>query len=407
MKKQTTLAITVALAVSLCACTTTKDLERRPEMVAVDSSRAQEKESASAGATKGGIGNNSTADATGAPEVQNPTADKAAQNAEGKANPGTPWNQAQSNATSPGDVQKPKESAASMTPAPAQEGASAPPVVIEKKIYIEKPIYYPENAPQASPDPGQTVQNATSQGVMKPKDYNGAMILYDYDDKLVYQVFTMPLRVSDIYLEPGEKVIEQPFCGDTTRWSIGGGVSKTGGVDTQHIYLKPSEEGLETTLIVNTDRRIYHLIIKSFKDTFMLAVMWRYPGFGMPYDFLSQDNQKKNNTEQGQTQGANQTESSARGFGVDPALMSTDYTVSYPKNNPPDWLPTLVLDDGNKTYVVLPETVIHHELPAVFGENGEIVNFRVKDNIFVIDRLMRKMQLKLRNTTVEIKKKGA
>ena len=127
----------------------------------------------------------------------------------------------------------------------------------------------------------------------------------------------------------------------------------------------------------------------------------------MPYDFLSQDNQKKNNTEQGQTQGANQTESSVRGFGVDPALMSTDYTVSYPKNNPPDWLPTLVLDDGNKTYVVLPETVIHHELPAVFGENGEIVNFRVKDNIFVIDRLMRKMQLKLRNTTVEIKKKGA
>jgi hypothetical protein len=43
----------------------------------------------------------------------------------------------------------------------------------------------------------------------------------------------------------------------------------------------------------------------------------------------------------------------------------------------------------------------------VFGENGEIVNFRVKDNIFVIDRLMRKMQLKLRSTTVEIKKKGA
>ena len=156
----------------------------------------------------------------------------------------------------------------------------APPVIIEKKIYIEKPIYYPENAPQALTKPGETVANATAQGVMKPKDYNGAMILYDYDEKLVYQVFTMPLRVTDIYLQPGEKVIEQPFCGDTTRWSIGGGVSKTIGVDTQHLYLKPSEEGLETTLIINTERRIYHLIIKSFKDTFMLAVMWRYPGIG-------------------------------------------------------------------------------------------------------------------------------
>jgi type IV secretion system protein VirB9 len=87
--------------------------------------------------------------------------------------------------------------------------------------------------------------------------------------------------------------------------------------------------------------------------------------------------------------------------------MSTDYTVSYPKNNPPDWLPSMVLDDGNKTYIVLPEAVIHHELPAVFGENGELLNFRVKDNIFVLDRLVRKVQLKLRDITVEVKKKGA
>ena len=87
--------------------------------------------------------------------------------------------------------------------------------------------------------------------------------------------------------------------------------------------------------------------------------------------------------------------------------MSTDYMVSYPKGNPPQWLPTLVLDDGKKTYIVLPDTVIHHELPAMFGENGEIVNFRVRDNIFVIDRLMKKMQLKLRDITVEIRKKGA
>ena len=66
-----------------------------------------------------------------------------------------------------------------------------------------------------------------------------------------------------------------------------------------------------------------------------------------------------------------------------------------------------MVDDGKKTYIVLPDTVIHHELPAMFGENGEIVNFRVKDNVFVIDRLMKKMQLKLRDVTVDIKKKGA
>jgi len=89
-------------------------------------------------------------------------------------------------------------------------------VVIEKRIYIEKPIYLPEITQSAPPKPGEVVANAVSQGVMKPKDYNGAMIFYDYDDTLVYQIFTMPLRVTDLYLQPGEKVIEGPFCGDTT-----------------------------------------------------------------------------------------------------------------------------------------------------------------------------------------------
>ena len=244
----------------------------------------------------------------------------------------------------------------------------------------------------------------------KPKDYNGAVMLYDYDQMFVYQVYAMPLRVTDIYLEPGEKVIEQPFCGDTTRWNIGGGISKTAGVDTQHLYLKPSEEGLETTLIINTDRRIYHLIIKSFKDTFMLAVMWRYPGSpgaGMPQDFLSSDGQQKKGASRASRQGRDESEGQEAAFAVDPALVSSDYTVSYPKGNPPQWLPTLVIDDGEKTYIVLPDTVIHHELPAVFGENGELVNFRVKDNLVVIDRLMKRIQLKLRDVTVEIKKKGA
>jgi type IV secretion system protein VirB9 len=400
MRIKTMLAVSVGLSIILCSCTTTKDLERHPEMVAVEGSKGEVKES-TAGQSQNGESRQervgASIDAAGKTESET-----LARTTDGARESNT-----RTNVTESVEAKNAENAAASVATAPAKEGAVIPPVVIEKKIYIEKPIYYPETVPQAFPKPGETVANANSQGVMKPKDYNGAMILYDYDEKLVYQVFTMPLRVTDIYLEPGEKVIEQPFCGDTTRWSIGGGVSKTLGVDTQHLYLKPSEEGLETTLIVNTDRRIYHLIIKSFKETFMLAVMWRYPGFGLPYDFLSQDNQKKNGIDPGKKQVGNQAESNVTDFAVDLALMSTDYTVSYPKNNPPDWLPSMVLDDGNKTYIVLPEAVIHHELPAVFGENGELLNFRVKDNIFVLDRLVRKVQLKLRDITVEVKKKGA
>ena len=48
MKRETTLAIAVGLAVILSACTTTKDLERRPQMVAVDSSKARRRKARAA-----------------------------------------------------------------------------------------------------------------------------------------------------------------------------------------------------------------------------------------------------------------------------------------------------------------------------------------------------------------------
>jgi type IV secretion system protein TrbG len=285
--------------------------------------------------------------------------------------------------------------------------ASTVPSVVEKKIYIEKPIYYPDATPTTPAKPEQTVADAASAGVMRPSDYNGAAILYDYDESLVYQVFTMPLRVTDVYLQPGEKLVEQPFCGDTTRWNIGGGVAKNAGVETQHLYIKPTAEGLETTLIINTDRRIYHLIIKSFKDTFMFSVMWRYPGAQLPLDFLGSQGQSQAAGTKAADRASAQGQSDETAFGVDPALISTDYLMSYPKKSPPQWLPTMVLDDGSKTYIVLPDTIVHHQLPAVFGEAGELLNFRVKDNLIVIDRLVRRIELKLGNVTVQITKKGA
>jgi P-type conjugative transfer protein TrbG len=406
MKKKKALAVSLVLVISLGACTTTKDLERRPELVAVAGTTPQGKEGALQQAGQTANRANSAADKAVAGKGDSGSrtaANKGEAAAPPSASPGlgTQKQGPEAKAAIADAAAQPEESGM-----PAQEKPAAPPVIVEKKIYIEKPVYYPEGVSQAPPNPVASVAEAMAGGVMRPKDYNGALMLYDYDSSLVYQVYTMPLRVTDIYLEPGEKVIEQPFCGDTTRWNIGGGVSKTSGVDTQHLYLKPSEEGLETTLIINTDRRIYHLIIKSFKDTFMLAVMWHYQG-GMPHDFLTMDSDKNSTPERGTRPSADQGERNSAVIAVDPALMSSDYTVSYPKGNAPQWLPTLVLDDGEKTYIVLPDTVVHHELPAVFGENGELLNFRVKDNVIAIDRLLRKMQLKLRDVTVEIRKKGA
>ena len=117
MKMQIMPAIAVGLTILLCACTTTKDLERHPEMVAVESPRNQMKEGAAGQKGDGEQGQNRTGIAdssvnkesrtalsdkdgakesstnpkvTGSTEANRPTGDTSVPSAEGEAKPDAP-----------------------------------------------------------------------------------------------------------------------------------------------------------------------------------------------------------------------------------------------------------------------------------------------------------------------------
>ena len=49
------------------------------------------------------------------------------------------------------------------------------------------------------------------------------------------------------------------------------------GVEQWHVYLKPTRPDLETNLAINTDRRSYLLELHSYADTYMAAIVWRFP----------------------------------------------------------------------------------------------------------------------------------
>jgi type IV secretion system protein VirB9 len=60
--------------------------------------------------------------------------------------------------------------------------------------------------------------------------------------------------------------------------------------------------------------------------------------------------------------------------------------------------PVHVMDDGAKTYIQMPLETVHRELPVlvVKGPNGsEMVNYRVKDNMYIVDRLFDRAALLL------------
>ena len=267
-------------------------------------------------------------------------------------------------------------------------------VDIEKTVvYVEKPVYYPANEKTDRPNltGKEAVQKSTSSSTQIPQKFNHGTMYYDFDNDFTYEIYCQPYRVTDLILEPGEQVIEMPFLSEEQVWEIGAGVSRSGGIDTQHFFLKPAYSGLETSFIIITDRRVYHLMLKSFRDCYMTQVKWNYPNtmpFNIKTDAMKQFNSINKNTTT-----------------IDPAFLSFDYKMTYSPFKKPLWLPVRVYDDGKKTYITMNETVLHSVSPVLFNHKNEKINYSVNNNIIIINELIEKITLRVGKEKVTIKKK--
>jgi type IV secretion system protein TrbG len=271
-------------------------------------------------------------------------------------------------------------------------------------VVIEKPIFIPQGSPSPAPAQGRAAVEAANRAIVTPQEYSNSAMVYDYDRDFVYELYCQPFRVSDITLQPGEKANEPPFVSDSERWMLGAGVSHESGVPVQHFYVKPTEANLTASLIINTDVRVYHLILRSFRDVYMPIVRWRYHNRDMPQNYAGAK------ADQGpgpasQPQQVQRDDEPA--LSPDPRNLSFNYKITYGVFRKPRWLPTLAYDDGRKTYVTFPDLVLTMELPSVFENRADVVNYRVYQNVMIIDKLIEKITIKLgdRIATVE-KKKG-
>ena len=86
------------------------------------------------------------------------------------------------------------------------------------------------------------------------------------------------LHVCDIALQPGEYV-NSIQLGDTARWNIEPAISGTGESEVHHLLIKPLDVGLETSLVVTTDRRVYHIRLRSHRTEYMPQVTFTYPEY--------------------------------------------------------------------------------------------------------------------------------
>ena len=234
----------------------------------------------------------------------------------------------------------------------------------------------------------QAVSYANDAAIVKPTtdNYLNAIQLYPYTPGSLYQVYTSPTQVTDIALEKGEGLITVS-AGDTERWTVGDTVSGSGVNEQVHILVKPMAANLSTNAIITSTRRTYYLDLKSFADTYMAAVSWRYP------------HQAIRNLRQAAPETDLVTKASFER--VDAGLNADDLRFDYViKGDTPHWRPTRVFDDGSKVFIEFPEGLAVSEAPPLFVTDGKgtiskLVNYRVRDGYYVVDRLFDAAELRL------------
>jgi type IV secretion system protein VirB9 len=122
----------------------------------------------------------------------------------------------------------------------------------------------------------------------------------------------------------------------------------------------------------------------------MAAVVWRYPE-----DELARLSAQASEL-------AEQQKVSAPVVSLD--ALNFQYTIQVIKGAPA-WTPVQAFDDGRRTFVRFPPAMLVREAPALFvlrDKEIQLVNYRVKGDTYVIDRLIDSAELRVGQQDQEI-----
>lgn len=210
---------------------------------------------------------------------------------------------------------------------------------------------------------------------------DGGKVIYVHGAALP-TILAAPMQVCDIELEPGETVNEI-VVGDSARWLVDSGTAGAGPAATVHLFVKPVDAGLESSAVVTTDRRVYHLRLVSQRSGHT-----PYVGFVYADDLRRMAASRK----AAETKRATWESASIDGQRRDLAALNFAYGV---KGKAP-WKPERVYDDGRQMFIRLPESATSGEMPVLLVRKGDkdiLVNYRVKDSAIVVDGVFEKIAL--------------
>jgi type IV secretion system protein TrbG len=232
-------------------------------------------------------------------------------------------------------------------------------------------------------DPLMRVDEANAAATREPvkAGYINAIQVYPYSSGALYRLYASTNQVSDVALQPGEKLVSVS-TGDTVRWIVGDTTSGDGTAQQVHILVKPIAADLKTNLVITTERRTYHLELESTESTSMSSLSWNYP----TDDLIAI--KKKNDGVTG-----------IDTVSIDGAQNFDSLNFRYRIAGDASFAPARVFDDGAKVYIQFPSSLPQGEAPPLFVQGSEgkpaLVNYRVKGNTYIVDRLFAVAELRL------------
>lgn len=221
----------------------------------------------------------------------------------------------------------------------------------------------------------------TGMATSKPVAARDGSIAFVYGSGQI-QILCAVLQVSDIALQPGEQV-NNLNVGDP-RFLIEPAITDAGPAQRIHLLIKVLDVGLDSSLVVTTDRRTYHFRLRSSRKQFMPYVSFIYP---------------------------DEMDAKWAAIRVQEARVRLDNTIpvtgeylgnlhfNYCLTGKTRWKPTRVFNDGVKTIIEMPRAMQQTEAPVllVLRQGGlfkkdetVMVNYRVQNNRFIVDSVFDK-----------------
>lgn len=259
--------------------------------------------------------------------------------------------------------------------------------------------------------------------------YKAGLVTFAYGSGIPTVVCAL-LELTDLAFEKGESILSVQL-GDSVRWNIESAISGSANDSVEHLIVKPLEAGLKTSMLITTDRRTYHIRLKSTEADFMPAVVFSYPnslklpskkhyGDDSYLQYTSNYDSNEDHNDYSETNSSLKNYSSVQNVSYEgnsrPALnVAATYNDSTQRRNynysvdgDSKIIPQNVYDDGKRIFIVMNNSINSSYLPVLqeissesflfFGEDKtNTINFTYFDNTFVVDGIYSHLRLISKN----------